>query len=89
MNETIDKFLLADNKFMSEMHLLIVLVDHLLKVKKELKIKKKSLYKTNYFPEPRTRNTKEVELDLANYATKSDLKNATGADTSKLAKKVD
>ena len=41
MNETIDKFLLADNKFMSEMHLLIVLVDHLLKVKKELKIKKK------------------------------------------------
>ena len=70
MNETIDKFLLADNKFMSEMHLLIVLVDHLLKVKKELKIKKKFLYKTNY-------------------ATKSDLKNATVADTSKLAKKVD
>ena len=51
--------------------------------------KKKFLYKTNYFPEPRTRNTKEVELDLANCATKSDLKNATGADTSKLAEKVD
>ena len=29
----------------------------------------------------------KVELDLSNYATKSDLKNATGVDTSKFAKK--
>ena len=29
------------------------------------------------------------ELDLSNYATKAGLKNATGADTSKLTKKVD
>ena len=32
------------------------------------------------------RNVK-VELDLYNYATKTDLKNATGADTSSFAKK--
>ena len=31
----------------------------------------------------------KVELDLFNYATKADLKNATNVDTSKLAKKVD
>ena len=31
----------------------------------------------------------KVELDLFNYATKADLKNATGVDTSKVAKKVD
>ena len=31
----------------------------------------------------------EVELDLSNYATKADLKNAAGADTSKFAKKDD
>ena len=31
----------------------------------------------------------KVELDLSNYATKTDLKNAAGVDTSKLAKKVD
>ena len=30
-----------------------------------------------------------VELDLSNYATKTDFKTATGADTSKFAKKVD
>ena len=30
----------------------------------------------------------EVELDLSNYATKSDLKNATGVDTSQFAKKM-
>ena len=30
----------------------------------------------------------KVELDLPNYATKADLKNATGANTSKLAKRV-
>ena len=31
----------------------------------------------------------KVELDLSNYATKSDLKNATGVDTSKFATKID
>ena len=31
----------------------------------------------------------KVELDLSNYATKADLKNATGVDSSKFAKKVD
>ena len=31
----------------------------------------------------------KVELDFSNYATKADMKNATGANTSKFAKKVD
>ena len=31
----------------------------------------------------------KAELDLSNYATKADLKNATGVDTSKFATKVD
>ena len=31
----------------------------------------------------------KVELDLSNYATKADLKNTTGIDKSKFAKKVD
>ena len=31
----------------------------------------------------------KVELDLSNYATKTDSKNATGIDTSSFAKKVD
>ena len=31
----------------------------------------------------------KVKLDLSNYATKADLKNATGADTLKLSKKDD
>ena len=31
----------------------------------------------------------KVEIDLSNYATKVDLKNATGVDTSKFAKMVD
>ena len=31
----------------------------------------------------------KVELNLSNYATKADLKNASGVDTSKFAKKVD
>ena len=31
----------------------------------------------------------KVKLYLSNYATKADLKNTTGVDTSKLAKKVD
>ena len=31
----------------------------------------------------------KVELDLSNYTTKTDLKNVTGVDTSKFAKKID
>ena len=45
MNKIINKFLLAGDKFMPEMHLkqpgFIVLVDHLLKIKKEFKNLKK------------------------------------------------
>ena len=47
-------------------------------------MKKMSLYKIN-FPEPysHSKKKKKVELDWikSNYATKSDLKNATGVDT--------
>ena len=43
-----------------------------------------------YFPKSNSLGANvEVELDLSNYATKSDLKNATGVDTSKFAKKDD
>ena len=43
-----------------------------------------------YFPEPKFSAGKvKVELNLSNYATKADLKTATGGDTSKFAKKVD
>ena len=35
-----------------------------------------------------SRNKIEVELDYSNYATKSDLKNATGVGTSQFAKKM-
>ena len=44
---------------------------------------------SEYFPKrkPLGRNVK-VELDLSNYATKADLKNAASAATSKFAKKV-
>ena len=45
---------------------------------------------SKYFPEAKSlRGKVKVELDFSNYATKTDLKNATGVDTSKLAKKVD
>ena len=45
---------------------------------------------SEYFPELKSSGGRvKVELDLSNYATKSDLKNATGVDTSKFAKKVD
>ena len=45
---------------------------------------------SEYFPEPKSYGGKvKVELDLSNYATKVDLKNATGVDTSKFAKKSD
>ena len=43
---------------------------------------------SEYFSEPKSLGTNEkVELDLPNYATKTDLKNETGVDTSSLAKK--
>ena len=43
---------------------------------------------SEYFPEPKySEGRVKVALDLYDYATKSDLKNATGVDTSKFAKK--
>ena len=46
---------------------------------------------SQYFPKPyRTFGGNiNVKVDLSNYATKLDLKNATGVDTSKLAAKSD
>ena len=45
---------------------------------------------SKYFPEPKSLGGRvKVELDLSNYATKTDLKNATGVDMSKFAKKFD
>ena len=45
---------------------------------------------SEYFPEPRSFGRRvKVELDLSNYATKTDLKNSAGVEASKLAKKVD
>ena len=42
------------------------------------------------FSEPKSLGrTVKVELDLSNYATKADLKNATAVYTSKFAKKID
>ena len=39
-----------------------------------------------HFPKPKSLG---VNIDLSNYATKADLKNATGVDTSDFAKKTD
>ena len=46
---------------------------------------------TQYFPKPCRSfgGNINVKVDLSNYATKTDLKNATGLDTSKLAAKSD
>ena len=45
---------------------------------------------SEYFPKPKSLGANvKVELDLSNYATKADLKNATGVDTSDFAKKTD
>ena len=42
------------------------------------------------FPKPNSLGANvKVELNLSNYATKTDIKNATGADTSSFAKKID
>ena len=47
-------------------------------------IKKISLYKMSYFPEPNTHSKDKIKvaLDLSSYASKSDLKSATGVDAS-------
>ena len=42
---------------------------------------------SEYFPEPE--RIEKVELDLAKWATKSDLKNTAAVDTSKFPKKID
>ena len=43
---------------------------------------------SEYFPKPNSLGANvKVELDLSNYATKADFKNATGVDTSDFAKK--
>ena len=42
-----------------------------------------------YFIEPKSLGKVKVELDLSNYATKTDLKNATGINASSFAKKFD
>ena len=49
------------------------------------------LCKISYYPEPDgyARNKIKVQLDLPNYTTKSNLKLATGTNTSKFPKKVD
>ena len=45
---------------------------------------------SEYFPEPKSsRGRVKVELDLFNCDTKADFKNATGVNTSRLAKKID
>ena len=45
---------------------------------------------SEYFPKPKSSGGKvNDELDLSNYVTNADLKNAAGVDTSKFAKKVD
>ena len=45
---------------------------------------------SEHFREPKSfERSVKVELDLSNYATKLDLKNATGVDTSRFAKKTD
>ena len=44
---------------------------------------------SEYLPDPKSIEGKgKVELDLSNYTTRTDLKNATGVDTSSFAKKL-
>ena len=43
-----------------------------------------------YFPKPKSLGGNvKVELDLSDYVTKTDLKNATGVDTSSFTKRID
>ena len=45
---------------------------------------------SEYFPKPKSLGANvKVELDLSNYATKADLKNAAGVDTLDSAKETD
>ena len=44
---------------------------------------------SEYFPDPKSLRKVKFELDLYNYATKTDLKNATRIDASSFAKKID
>ena len=45
---------------------------------------------SEYFPEPKSLGERlKIELNLSNYVTKVDFKNATGINTSKFAKKLD
>ena len=45
---------------------------------------------SEYIPEPKSSVGRvKIELGLSNYATKADIKNARGINTSKFAKKVD
>ena len=54
-------------------------------------MKKISLYKMSFYPEPYNRNRKKtnVVLDLSNYATKSGLKKLNRCWHTKFAKKAD
>ena len=40
---------------------------------------------SKYFPQPKSLGKVKLELDLSNYATKTDLKNATGINASSFA----
>ena len=52
-------------------------------------IKKKTQYKlVSIFQSENLQKQCKVELDFSNYATKTDLKNATGVDTLEFAKKL-
>ena len=45
---------------------------------------------SEYFPKPKSLGANvKVELDVSNYATKSDLQNTAGVDTSDFAKKTE
>ena len=45
---------------------------------------------SEYFPKRKSLGANvKVEVDLSHYPTKADLKNKTGVDTSKFAKKID
>ena len=53
-------------------------------------IKKDIVQLSEDFPEPKSLGGKvKLQLDLSNYATKEDLNNTTGIDTSSFVKKVD
>ena len=50
---------------------------------------KNTVSMSKYFVEPKySRGRSKGELDLSNYATKSDFKNVTSVDTTKFAKKL-